>query len=233
MKIFRQLTLNIKSLQITLPAFALSYGVSHAAGSKKMVSLDNTDFVVLISFLIFVGVLIYFKVPSIVGAFLDKRSNDIQSEIEKAGEILEEAKKILSSIEADHIKTGETIEQMLENANWAPNHGKTEPWRFFVFEGDATTQFGKAHADLYKKHTALGGQRTWTCMVNLNQSFSGGYTNFPKLDLEIKPLSGQAILWDNIDNAYRPHQQSLHGGMPVEQGDKFILTQWFRQSVRG
>ena len=116
MKIFRQLTLNIKSLQITLPAFALSYGVSHAAGSKKMVSLDNTDFVVLISFLIFVGVLIYFKVPSIVGAFLDKRSNDIQSEIEKAGEILEEAKKILSSIEADHIRTSETIRQMVETA---------------------------------------------------------------------------------------------------------------------
>ena len=116
MKIFRQWTLNIKSLQITLPALALSYGVSHAAGSKKIVSLDNTDFVVLISFLIFVGVLIYFKVPSIVGAFLDKRSNDIQSEIEKAGEILEEAKKILSSIEADHIRTSETIGQMVETA---------------------------------------------------------------------------------------------------------------------
>ena len=116
MKIFRQLTLNIKSLQITLPAFALSYGVSHAAGSKKIVSLDNTDFVVLISFLIFVGVLVYFKVPSIVGAFLDKRSNDIQSEIEKASEILEEAKKILSSIEADHIRTSETIGQMVETA---------------------------------------------------------------------------------------------------------------------
>ena len=116
MKIFRQLTLNIKSLQITLLAFALSYGVSHAAGSKKMVSLDNTDFVVLISFLIFVGVLVYFKVPSIVGAFLDKRSNDIQNEIEKAGEILEDAKKILSSIEADHIRTSETIGQMVQSA---------------------------------------------------------------------------------------------------------------------
>ena len=63
----------------------------------KIISLDNTDFVVLISFLIFVGALVYFKVPSIVGAFLDKRSNDIQNEIEKAGEILEEAKKILKS----------------------------------------------------------------------------------------------------------------------------------------
>ncbi len=116
MKIFRRLRLNIKALKITLPAFILSCGVSYAAGSKKLISLDNTDFVVLISFLIFVGVLVYFKVPSIVGAFLDKRSNDIQNEIEKAGEILEEAKKILSSIEADHIKTSETIGQMVQSA---------------------------------------------------------------------------------------------------------------------
>ena len=116
MKIFRQLRLNIKALHIMLPAFALSFGVSYAAGSKKIISLDNTDFVVLISFLIFVGVLVYFKVPSIIGAFLDKRSNDIQNEIEKAGEILEEAKKILSSIEADHIRTSETIGQMVQTA---------------------------------------------------------------------------------------------------------------------
>ena len=116
MKIFRQLRINIKALQIMLPAFALSFGVSYAAGSKKIISLDNTDFVVLISFLIFVGVLVYFKVPSIVGAFLDKRSNDIQNEIEKAGEILEEAKKILSSIEAEHIRTSETITQMVQTA---------------------------------------------------------------------------------------------------------------------
>ena len=116
MKIFRQFRLNVKALQIMLPTFTLSYEVSYAAGSKKLISLNNTDFVVLISFLIFVGVLVYFKVPSIVGAFLDKRSNDIQNEIEKAGEILEEAKKILSSIEADHIKTSETIGQMVQSA---------------------------------------------------------------------------------------------------------------------
>tara|TARA_B100001063_G_scaffold201124_1_gene194432 strand:+ start:155 stop:658 length:504 start_codon:yes stop_codon:yes gene_type:complete len=81
-----------------------------------MFSLDNTDFVVLISFLIFVGVLIYFKVPSIIADFLDRRSDNIQNEIEKASEILEEAKKLLSSIESDHIKTTETIKQMVTTA---------------------------------------------------------------------------------------------------------------------
>ena len=112
MKILR----TFKSFLPALLAFTLSYGVSFAAGSKKLFSLDNTDFVVLISFLIFVGVLIYFKVPSVITAFLDKRADSIQNEIEKASELLEDAKKILSSIEADHIRTSETIQQMVANA---------------------------------------------------------------------------------------------------------------------
>ena len=113
MTIFRGLVSKTKLLLLTLLTFAFSYEASHAAGSKNMFSLNNTDFVVLISFLIFVGVLIYFKVPSIIADFLDKRSDNIQNEIEKASEILEEAKKILSSIESDHIKTTETIKQMV------------------------------------------------------------------------------------------------------------------------
>ncbi len=98
---------------LTLFILSTSFKATYAAGSKKMFSLDNTDFVVLISFLLFIGVLVYFKVPSIIAAFLDKRSNDIQDEIQRASEILEEAKKILSSIEADHIKTSESIEKMI------------------------------------------------------------------------------------------------------------------------
>ena len=116
MKILTELILTQRSFMITLLAFALSPGAGYAAGSKKMISLDNTDFVVLISFLIFVGVLVYFKVPAIIASFLDKRAEDIQNEIEKASEILEEAKEILSSIEADHIRTSETIEKMVITA---------------------------------------------------------------------------------------------------------------------
>ena len=116
MKILTALILTQRSFMVTLLAFALSPGAGYAAGSKKMISLDNTDFVVLISFLIFVGVLVYFKVPAIIASFLDKRAEDIQNEIEKASEILEEAKEILSSIEADHIRTSETIEKMVMTA---------------------------------------------------------------------------------------------------------------------
>lgn len=44
----------------------------------------------------------------------------------------------------------EIIEQMLENANWAPTHRLTEPWRFRVFMGDALQRLGDYLGDFYR-----------------------------------------------------------------------------------
>jgi nitroreductase len=46
-----------------------------------------------------------------------------------------------------------TIRQLLALADWAPTHGRTEPWRFIVFENAAVQEFCSAHAELYKKNT--------------------------------------------------------------------------------
>jgi nitroreductase len=46
------------------------------------------------------------------------------------------------------------IEQMLENANWAPTHYLTEPWRFTVFTGEGLRRLAQFQADLYKKESA-------------------------------------------------------------------------------
>lgn len=43
------------------------------------------------------------------------------------------------------------IKEMLASANWAPTHKLTEPWRFIVYTENAKTQFGKDHAEMYKK----------------------------------------------------------------------------------
>jgi len=93
-----------------IPGYALG------ASSAGMFSLNNTDFVVLISFLVFVGVLIYFGVPGVIAKFLDKRAEDIGSEINEASKILEDAKTLLSSLEEEHKKNGLSIKQMIENA---------------------------------------------------------------------------------------------------------------------
>lgn len=45
------------------------------------------------------------------------------------------------------------IEQLLQLADCAPTHGRTEPWRFFVYGGEGLRQFCEDHADIYWKHT--------------------------------------------------------------------------------
>ncbi len=47
----------------------------------------------------------------------------------------------------------EQIRSLLELANWAPTHGRTEPWRFVVFSGETIAKFSADHAALYKNNT--------------------------------------------------------------------------------
>lgn len=83
---------------------SLSFAATLAAGpalaaSGPFFSLKNTDFVVLIGFLIFIGILIYFKIFGMLGGMLDKRASDIQSELDEARKLREEAQALLASYE--------------------------------------------------------------------------------------------------------------------------------------
>ena len=79
-----------------------NFNLAKAASDAPPFSLSNTDFVVAISFCIFIGVLVYFKVPRIIVNLLDKRSNTIRKEIDDASKLLEEAKSLLAKSEREH-----------------------------------------------------------------------------------------------------------------------------------
>lgn len=49
------------------------------------------------------------------------------------------------------------IEEMLENANWAPTHKLTQPWRFIVYTGEGLKKFGQYQAELYKTRAEKNG----------------------------------------------------------------------------
>ncbi len=49
------------------------------------------------------------------------------------------------------------IEQILENANWAPNHKLTEPWRFTVFTGAGLNKLATFQSNCYKEVTEANG----------------------------------------------------------------------------
>jgi len=46
----------------------------------------------------------------------------------------------------------EVIWQILENANRAPNHKQTEPWRFKVFSGEGRRYFAELQAGIYQEY---------------------------------------------------------------------------------
>jgi len=49
------------------------------------------------------------------------------------------------------------ISQILENANWAPNHKQTEPWRFVVFSGEGLKKLSWFQSECYKNVTIANG----------------------------------------------------------------------------
>ena len=49
------------------------------------------------------------------------------------------------------------IEELLENANWAPTHKLTQPWRFIVYTGAGLKTFGNYQAEMYKMRAAKNG----------------------------------------------------------------------------
>ncbi|MGL4309106.1 MAG: F0F1 ATP synthase subunit B [Paracoccaceae bacterium] len=69
------------------------------AATGPFFSLRNTDFVVTLAFLLFVGVLLYLKVPALIGGLLDKRAAGIRADLEEARNLRDEARKILDSYE--------------------------------------------------------------------------------------------------------------------------------------
>jgi nitroreductase len=46
------------------------------------------------------------------------------------------------------------LRELLQLADWAPTHARTEPWRFIIYSSTAVNAFCADHAELYKKHTA-------------------------------------------------------------------------------
>lgn len=86
------------------------------AASGPFFSLHNTDFVVTISFLLFVAVLLYFKVPTILGNLLDKRAAGIRSDLDAARALHDEARGILASYERKHKEVQEQAALIVETA---------------------------------------------------------------------------------------------------------------------
>jgi prolyl 4-hydroxylase len=68
----------------------------------------------------------------------------------------------------------------------------------------------------YEKFCGVAGNRTWTAMIYLNE-----------------PAAGKLVLWNNRrpDGSLNP--SSIHHGMKVRDGTKYVVTKWFRERPWG
>lgn len=100
----------------------------------------------------------------------------------------------------------------------------------------AVGQEFKAHTDYfepngadYDRYCGGAGNRTWTVMVYLNEPETGGATRFKAADKIIQPETGKLVCWNNRrpDGSLNP--ATLHHGMKVRGGVKYVITKWFRE----
>lgn len=96
-------------------ALVLSSGQALAA-EGPFFSLRNTDFVVFVSFLVFIGIVVYFKVPALIGGLLDKRATAIRSELDEARALREEAQTLLASYERKQKEVQEQASRIVAQA---------------------------------------------------------------------------------------------------------------------
>ena len=98
----------------------------------------------------------------------------------------------------------------------------------------AVGQEFKLHTDYfeaasYAEHCALTGQRTWTAMVYLNTPAAGGATRFKAIDKIVPAEAGKLVCWNNLLPDGHGNGATLHQGMKVRGGVKYIITKWYRQ----
>ncbi len=140
---------------------------------------------------------------SSTGSFLGSENDAIASADHKINKYIDMRLKVYSEIvQVQQYKKGQEYK----------NH-----YDFFAIGSQACIQECKGN-----------GQRSWTCMVYLNDVEKGGETEFPTLKLKLIPKVGTAIIWNNLDQMGMPNKKTLHVAHPVIEGEKYIITKWFR-----
>lgn len=104
----------------------------------------------------------------------------------------------------------------------------------------AVGQEFKGHTDYfepngvdYLRYCGVAGNRTWTAMIYLNEPEAGGATRFKAIDKIVQPETGKLLCWNNRRPDGTLNPATLHQGMKVRAGAKYVVTKWFREKPWG
>lgn len=138
------------------------------------------------------------------GSHYDRGGNELIRRIEKR----------LSEIFRFPVLYGESIQIL--------NYGLGGEYKPHFDYFDPETEGGKA---AMKK----GGNRVATIVMYLNDVDLGGATVFPEVNLQVMPIRGSAVYFDYHLPDGTSDPMTLHGGLPVLKGEKWIATKWVRE----
>ena len=102
----------MKKLTLTLSLFA----TPALAKPEAFVTLKNPEFVVVVGGILFVLLILWLKVPRLVGGMLDKRAEGIRSDLDEARKLREEAQTLLASYERKQKEVAEHAEGIVSHA---------------------------------------------------------------------------------------------------------------------
>ena len=138
-------------------------------------------------------------------------------------------------LDTDNPHVQELERQLTDLSGLDPSHG--EPLQGQRY---AVGQEFKAHTDYftpggpdYNLHCATSGQRTWTFMIYLNAVEAGGATRFKAVGKTFQPETGKLLCWNNRREDLRENPNTLHHGMKVRKGVKYVITKWYREKPWG
>jgi nitroreductase len=78
-------------------------------------------------------------------------------DIDQINQLIASRRSLYPGVYSGERVDDQIIAQMLSNANWAPTHGLTEPWRFRVFTGEGLKRLALFQSELYKEVTEAEG----------------------------------------------------------------------------
>lgn len=111
-------------------------------------------------------------------------------------------------------------------------HGRLEPSQVMHY---APGEAFRPHHDFldpqlpgFAAELEARGQRVTTFLIYLNAEFEGGETDFPAAGVRYKGQAGDGLTFANLDATGAPHLRTLHAGLPVISGEKWLFSQWIR-----
>lgn len=120
----------------------------------------------------------------------------------------------LAALTDSRVKQGESLTVLV----YQPGQEYKPHWDHLVDTADEKLSRLKA-----------SGQRLYTALITLDDGFKGGATAFTDIGVQVRGQVGDVLLFRNLNDKGKPEPLTMHAGLPVEAGVKWLASKWIRE----